>query len=115
MATIHQWPHQLYIKFAFLHDELEKRVYMAQPPYFTVHGSSGLVCHLHCSLYGSKQSPRAWFRRFRNAIKQFDMIHYEADHYVFFCHSSPSCIYLVVYVDNIVITSNDEADIQLLQ
>ena len=35
-----------------------------------------------------------------------------ADHSVFYCHtSSGQCSYLVVYVDDIVITSNDQDDI----
>jgi len=31
----------------------------------------------------------------------------EANHLVFYCHSSAECIYLVVYVDDIVLTGSD--------
>ena len=33
---------------------------MEQPPGFVAQGESGLVCRLRRSLYGLKQSPRAW-------------------------------------------------------
>lgn len=44
------------------------------------------------------------------------MIRSEANHYVFYKHSSTNqCIYLLVYVDDIVITRNDHGGIQRLK
>nr|KYP70478.1 Retrovirus-related Pol polyprotein from transposon TNT 1-94 [Cajanus cajan] len=78
---------------------------MDQPPGFVAQGGSGLVCKLQKSLYGLKQSPCAWFGRFSKVIQEFGMIRCEADHTVFFRRSSThKFIYLVVYVDDIVIT-----------
>jgi len=65
------------------------------------------LCRLCKSLYGLKQSPRAWFGKFSNFFQQFGMTHIEADHSVFYHHSSAGCIYLVEYVDDIVLTSSD--------
>ena len=40
----------------------------------------------------------------------------EADHSVFYCHTSPGkCVYLMVYVDDIVITGNDATKITQLK
>ena len=65
MAAMRSWPlFQLDIKNVFLHDDLAGEVYMEQPPAFVAYGESGLVCKLRRSLYGMKQSPRAWFSRF---------------------------------------------------
>ena len=104
MAAMCHWPlYQLDIKNAFLHSELLEELYMEQPPGFVAQGESGLVCKLRCSLYGLKQSPRAWFGHFSSVVQE--MLRSETDHSVFYHHNSSSqCIYLVVYVDDIVIT-----------
>ena len=69
----------------FLHGDLEKEVYMEQPPGFVAQGeSSSLVCLLRRSLYGLKQSPRAWFWKFNTVIQEFGMTRSEADHTVFY-------------------------------
>ena len=70
-----------------------------------------MVCRLRKSLYGLKQSLRAWFRTFSNVVQQFGMTCSEADHSDFYRHSSGECIYLVVYVDDIVFTISDHHDI----
>ena len=55
---------QLDVKTAFLHGELEEQIYMQQPEGFIVHGKEDYVCRLKKSLYGLKQSPRQWYKRF---------------------------------------------------
>ncbi|RVW49109.1 Retrovirus-related Pol polyprotein from transposon RE1 [Vitis vinifera] len=117
MAAMCSWPlYQLDIKNAFLHGDLAEEVYMEQPPGFVAQGESGLVCRLRHSLYGLKQSPRAWFSRFSSVVQEFGMLRSTADHSVFYHHNSlGQCIYLVVYVDDIVITGSDQDDIQKLK
>ena len=109
MAVMWHWPlHQLDIKNAFHHGDLEEEVYMEQPPRFVAWGETfGLVCHLRKSLYGLKQSPQAWFDRFSTVVQQFGMIQSEANHSVFYHHTPQGYIYLIVYVDDIVITGSD--------
>ena len=68
-----------------------------------------MVCRLRCSFYGLKQSPQAWFGRFSSVVKEFCMTRSTVDHLVFYYHTSlGQCIYLIVYVDDIVITGNDQ-------
>ncbi|RVW14708.1 Retrovirus-related Pol polyprotein from transposon RE1 [Vitis vinifera] len=117
MAAMCSWPlYQLDIKNAFLDGDLAEEVYMEQPPGFVAEGESGLVCRLRRSLYGLKQSPRAWFGRFSSVVQEFGMLRSAADHSVFYHHNSlGQCIYLVVYVDDIVITGSDQDGIQKLK
>ncbi|KAJ9692402.1 hypothetical protein PVL29_011454 [Vitis rotundifolia] len=117
IAAMRSWPlFQLDIKNAFLHGDLAEEVYMEQPLGFVAQGESGLVCRLRRSLYGLKQSPRAWFSRFSSVVQEFGIFRSTADHSIFYHHnSSGQCIYLVVYVDVIVIIGSDQNGIQKLK
>ena len=48
-------------------------------------------------------------------VQAFGLTRSEADNSVFYRHSSSLCIYLVIYVDNIVITGSDQVGIQKLK
>lgn len=116
LAASNHWPlYQLDVKNAFLHGDLVEEVYMEQPPGFVAQGEAGKVCRLKKSLYGLKQSPRAWFGRFSNVIIEFGMQRSVCDHSVFFKHTNVGCILLVVYVDDIVITGSDAGGIEALK
>ena len=100
----------------FLHGDLAEEVYMEQPPGFVAQGESGLVYKLRRSLYGMKQSPRAWFNRFSSVVQEFGMIRNTANHSVFYHHTSTGqCIYLIVNVYDIVIIGSDHDGIQKLK
>uniref|UniRef100_A0A2N9EUP8 Integrase catalytic domain-containing protein n=1 Tax=Fagus sylvatica TaxID=28930 RepID=A0A2N9EUP8_FAGSY len=113
LAANLDWPlHQLDVKNAFLHGDLNETVYMAQPPGFESKGE--YVCHLKKSIYGLKQSPHAWFDKFSKTVVSHGMIRSQADHSVFFKKTKIGIVILVVYVDDIVITGSDKEGIQIL-
>ncbi|WKA10976.1 hypothetical protein VitviT2T_028515 [Vitis vinifera] len=94
-----QWMiHQLDIKNAFLHDDLEKEVYMEQPPGFVAQMEYEKVCCLEKALYGLKQSPRAWFGKFSKEIQVFGMNKSKKDHSIFYKKSVDGIILLVVHI-----------------
>jgi len=65
------WPlYQFDVKNAFLHVDLEEEIYMDVPPGYKSSSHPDVVCKLKRSLYGLKQSPRAWFGRFSVAMKK---------------------------------------------
>jgi hypothetical protein len=66
-------------------------------------------------LYGLKQSPRAWFDRFRRAICSMGYKQCNGDHTVFYRHFGRRITILAVYVDDIFITWDDEPEIARLK
>ena len=67
------------------------------------------------SLYGLKQSVRAWFGKFSQVVKTFCMQKSWSDHFVFYKNSSFGIILLVMYVDDIVIIRSDSKGILSLK
>ena len=64
------------------------------------------VCRLHKSLYGLKQTPRAWFDRFISQLLHFGFMDSMADSSLFVFHSHQTIIYLLLYADDIINTGN---------
>lgn len=117
LAANLDWPlHQLDIKNAFLNGELEEEVYMQIPPGLESPNTSNMVCRLRKSLYGLKQSPRAWFDRLTRVVKEDGFVQCQTDHTMFAKHSMDGKIALfIVYVDDIVITGDDYDQIKHLK
>jgi hypothetical protein len=109
LAANLEWPLQQFdVKNAFLHGDLEEEVYMDFPPGFSTSSESGKVCRLRKSLYGLKQSPRAWFGRFTHSMRKYGYHQSQSDHTLFLKHSNEGKVTaLIVYVDDIVVTGND--------
>lgn len=108
IATNLDWPlQQLDVKNAFLNGNLEEEVYMDPRPGFDEHFGSK-VCKLKKSLYGLKQSPRAWFERFTQSVKNQGYVQAQSDHTMFIKHSNDGKIaILIVYVADIILTRDN--------
>ena len=116
LAANLDWPLlQLDVKNAFLHGDLEEKVYMDIPPGFTSSSGTGVVCKLERALYGLKQSPRAWFGRFSSAMRRYGFVQSNADHTLFLKHRQKRLTALIVYVDDMIITGDDTEEMSKLQ
>lgn len=82
------------------------------PPGFETKATMNKVCKLKKSLYGLKQSPRAWFDRFNKTVKKYGYSQCQADHTLFIKHSTKGKLeILIVYVDDIILTGDYEDEL----
>ncbi|XP_020219796.1 uncharacterized protein LOC109802814 [Cajanus cajan] len=86
---------------------------MAQPQGFHT-GSLNTVCKLRKAIYGLKQAPRAWFQKFTINLLRLGFQQARTDHSLFIFTSKTTSIYILIYVDDIIITSNSSTAIQNL-
>lgn len=117
LAANFNWPLQQFdVKNAFLHGELTEKVYMELPAGCNIpKACEKKVCRLKKSLYGLKQSPRAWFGRFTKSMKAFGYSQSNADHTLFLKKQQGKITALIVYVDDMVVTGNDVEERKALQ
>jgi len=98
---------QMDVKTAFLNGELKEEVYMTQPEGFTSMFDINKVCKLQRSIYGLKQASRSWNIRFNNTIEKFNFVKCEEEPCVYKKVSGSTIIFLVLYVDDILLFGND--------
>jgi hypothetical protein len=91
---------------AFLQGTLSETVYCVQPAGFEDSAHPDHVCRLNRSLYGLKQAPRAWYSRFASFLLQLGFVEAKRDTSLFIYHSGANTIYLLLYVDDIILTAS---------
>ncbi len=100
--------HQMNVKTAFFNSEFEKEICIQQPQGFVHQGGEHLVCKLHKSLYGLKQSPRAWNQKLDVFLKSIEFMNNEADPNVYVAQVGDVKFFIVVYVDDLILVCNDQ-------
>ena len=71
---------QLNVKTAFFHSDLEEDIYMIQLEGFIIQGQENLACKLRKSLYGLKQTPRQWYKKFDSFMHRIGFKRCETNH-----------------------------------
>ena len=101
------------VKTKFLH---AIQIYMEQLEDFSGTGKGRLVCKLKRSLYGLKQSPRQWYKRFDSYMLQIGYKRCEYDCCVYVRSlDDGSFIFLLLYVDDMLIAANHLHDVNELK
>ncbi|GKV49234.1 hypothetical protein SLEP1_g55997 [Rubroshorea leprosula] len=106
---------QLDVKNAFLYGELDKDIYMEQPPAYVANSHPDFVCKLKKALYGLKQVPRAWYGKMAQYLQFCGYLALDSYHSLFVKKQSSLHVIVLLYVDDIIIIGNDEEEIARLQ
>jgi len=109
LALSRSWPvHQLDVKNAFLHGTLSETIYCSQPAGFVDSSCPDMVCRLNKSLYGLKQTPRAWYSRFATFLLILGFTEAKSDISLFIYRRGDETAYLRLYVDDIILTASSQ-------
>lgn len=73
------------------------------------------MCNLNKALHGQKQSPRAWFYRFRKGMLSFGYSQGNSDHTLYTKWQGGKVVILLVYADNMIITGDNVHEIEKLK
>ena len=95
------------VNITFLNGDLEEEVYMDQPEGFSIKGKEHMVCKLKKSIYGLKQASRQWYIKFNDTITSFGFKENTVDRCIYMKVSGSKFVFLVLYVDDILIAAND--------
>lgn len=120
LSAIHNFSlAQLDISNAFLNGDLDEEIYMKLPPGYVDRTGNQLppnaVCKLQKSLYGLKQASRQWFLKFSTTLISLGFIQSNADHTCFLKLADSLFLCVLVYVDDIIIASNNDSEVDLLK
>ena len=103
--------HQMDVKTAFLNGELKEKIYMKQPPGYVVKGKEELVCLLHKSLYGLKQSARCWNEELDSQLKAMKFRQSSYDPCIYVRSEGSEVFIIAIYVDDMIFGGENEATI----
>jgi Reverse transcriptase (RNA-dependent DNA polymerase) len=98
--------HQLDVKSAFLNGYIDDEIYMQLPSQYS--RADGKVCKLKRSIYGLRQAPRAWNKRLCEDLKGSGFKSLVNAESVFYGFITGSVVYLIIYVDDILVASSSE-------
>jgi len=94
---------QLDVSTAFLYGDIDKEVYMKQPPGYD--DGSGRVCRLLKSIYGLKQAPRIWEERLRASLLSLGFVESKLDPCLYILERGGEKLFLLNFVDDLLLSS----------
>ena len=116
LAVNQSWPlYQMDVKNAFLHCQLEEEVYMKLPPGHSQSYDPDMVCKLHKSIYGLKQSPRSWYSKLSSVLEEVGFHRSNVDSSLFVRIGSVGKLVVLIYVDDLILTSDNIEEINSLK
>jgi len=116
MATRQNWTlHQMDVITAFLNGDINEEILMEIPEGLPGSDDPTKVCRIKKALYGLKQSPKAWYNCIDGWLREQGMIRSESDQNLYFMRREGKLTLLLLYVDDLLITADDQEQIAHLK
>ena len=96
------------VETTFLNGKLDEEIYMEQPKGFFSLEQGNKVCNLVKSLYGLKETPKQWQEKFDNIMMSLGFKINECDKCVYVKEVEHGYVIVCLYVDDMLIASNDD-------
>ncbi|TPX49026.1 DNA-directed DNA polymerase [Synchytrium endobioticum] len=103
---------QLDVSTAFLHGRLQEDIYMEIPLGFGMNPDSRKVVKLKKAIYGLKQAGREWNNMMNHRLKEIGFIPLVMDPTVYQLLENNEVLYLILYVDDILIASRSRSSME---
>ncbi|CAI7757258.1 unnamed protein product [Closterium sp. NIES-54] len=94
---------QMDVKTVFLYGVVDEEIYMKQREGYD--DGSGRVCSLNKAIYGLKQAPRCWYARLMEVLEALGFKVSGCDESLFMTEGEEEKVFLLVYVDDILLFS----------
>ena len=105
---------QLDVNSAFLYGNLQEEIYLEQPEGFEIEGKDQ-VCRLKKAIYGLKQAGRVWWKLIDEHLKSSGFKSTLEDPCVYQRKTNEDSIIIAIYVDDLIIASNEMKSITDLE
>ena len=99
--------HQMDAKTKFLNGDIDETSYTRQLEYFELGDPKKIACKLTKFIYGLKQASQQWYHKFHQVLISFSFEVNIVDNCVYQKISGSKFIFLVLYVDGILLATND--------
>jgi histone deacetylase 1/2 len=87
-------------------------MYMRQPLSYINKKHPNHVCKMNKAIYGLHQALRTWYEKFSSALHNFGFITSQSDPSLFILISNDKTMYILLYVDDIIIIGSYSSLIQ---
>lgn len=109
----HNWKRfSIIVKCAFINATLHEEIYVDQPEIFVKEGFENHVYLLQKKIYLLKQDAKAWNDMWQKILIKIGFTQSWADRWLYILQSGDKLVLLIVYVDEIKISENNDAMVQ---
>ena len=99
--------HLMDVKTIFLNDDFEEEICMDEPIGFSFKDKENLVSNLSKTIYGLKQSPRAWYKKIDKYFESICLKKSHADPNIYVLTNATLFLIIAFYVDFLIMVSDN--------